>query len=84
MDVDDIARPGNRNELFQRIVDEHGLCFESGQVFVDVPSDDLGRADVAHLANVSDESISSLGVISDRKRKFERLCRSNEVISAEL
>lgn len=44
MDVDDIAKPGNRNELFQRIIKEHGLSFESGQIFVDVPTDDIGRA----------------------------------------
>lgn len=44
MDVDDIAKPGNRNELFQRIINENGLSFESGQIFVDVSSDDIGRA----------------------------------------
>jgi hypothetical protein len=44
MDVDDIAKPGNRNELFRRIIEEHGLSFESGQIFVDVTSDDIGRA----------------------------------------
>ena len=44
MDVDDIAKPGNGNELFQRIINENGLSFESGQIFVDVCADDIGRA----------------------------------------
>jgi hypothetical protein len=44
MDVDDIAKPGNRNDLFQRIIWDHGLSFENGQIYVDVATDDIGRA----------------------------------------
>lgn len=44
MDVDDIAKPGNRNELFQRIIEDHGLSFVDGQIYVDVATDDIGRA----------------------------------------
>jgi hypothetical protein len=44
IDVDDIAKPGNRNELFQRIIEDHGLSFDKGQIYVDVAADDIGRA----------------------------------------
>lgn len=44
MDVDDIAKPGNRNDLFHRIIQDHGLSFENGQIYVDVAADDIGRA----------------------------------------
>lgn len=44
IDVDDIAKPGNRNELFQRIIEDHGLTFDRGQIYVDVAADDIGRA----------------------------------------
>jgi hypothetical protein len=44
MDVDDIAKPGNRNELFQRIIEDYGLSFVDGQIYVDVATDDIGRA----------------------------------------
>lgn len=44
MDVDDIMKPGNRNDLFHRIIEDHGLSFDNGQIFVDVATDDIGRA----------------------------------------
>lgn len=44
MDVDDIAKHGNKNKLFQQIINENGLSFESGQIFVDVSTNDIGKA----------------------------------------
>jgi len=44
MDVDDITKPGNRSDLFQRILKDHALTFENGQIYVDVATDDIGRA----------------------------------------
>lgn len=44
MDIDDIAKPGNRNDIFRRIIEDHGLVFDNGQIYVDVPADDIGRA----------------------------------------
>jgi hypothetical protein len=44
IDVDDILKPGNRNELFGRILLDHGISFKNGAFFIEVTVDEIGKA----------------------------------------
>jgi hypothetical protein len=44
MDVDDIMKPGNRKELFGRILRDHGISFNHGAFFIEVTVNEIGKA----------------------------------------
>ena len=44
MTIDSILKPGNRSDLLHEIIRDHDLEFEDGEIFVDTPADDAGRA----------------------------------------
>ena len=44
MDVDDIMKPGNRNELFSKILIDHGITFKNGAFYTEVAIIEIGKA----------------------------------------
>jgi len=44
MNVDDINKPGNRNDLFRQILASQGVSNDDGELFIDVPADEAGKA----------------------------------------
>lgn len=44
MDVDDIMNPGNRNELFSKILLDHGVAFKNGAFYTEVAVKEIGKA----------------------------------------
>ena len=44
MNVDEILKPGNRNELFQKIITDYSLTNNEGELFIDAPADEAGKA----------------------------------------
>jgi hypothetical protein len=44
MDVDDIMKPGNRNELFSKILLDHGIAFNNGAFYTEVSVKEIGKA----------------------------------------
>lgn len=44
MNIDSILKPGNRSDLLNGIIRDHDLQFEDGEIYVDTPADDAGKA----------------------------------------
>ena len=44
MNVDEILKPGNRNDIFRRIMAEYSLTNDDGELFIDAPADEAGKA----------------------------------------
>ena len=44
MNVDEILKPGNRNDIFRRIIAEYSLTNDEGELFIDAPADEAGKA----------------------------------------
>jgi hypothetical protein len=44
MDIDSILKPGNRSDLLHEIIRDHDLRFDDGEIYVDTPADDVGKA----------------------------------------
>ena len=44
MNIDSILKPGNRCDLLHEIIRDHDLCFDDGEIYVDTPADDAGKA----------------------------------------
>ena len=76
--------PSNEKAKLATLIIQHwrsqGLPFTSFVVFQDLTK--IGRADVARLNNVGDESISSLDAIAEFRRKLERLYGSPNASAA--
>jgi hypothetical protein len=44
MDVDDLMKPGNRNDLFNKILADHGVGFKRGAIYVETVVTEIGQA----------------------------------------
>jgi hypothetical protein len=44
MNVDEILKPGNRNDLFRRVIAEYSLTNDEGELYIDSPADEAGKA----------------------------------------
>lgn len=44
MDVEEILTPGNRNDIFNKILFDHGIHSQNGVLYIDVTVDDVGKA----------------------------------------
>jgi hypothetical protein len=44
MDVDDLMKPGNRNDLFNKILIDHGVRFKHGAIYIETVVTEIGKA----------------------------------------